>query len=419
MKSLNFPPYSEELKLFEKYIKKYDKNLDGVLNFEEFQPAFRELIGGSPEFCKEAFKLFSENNENKYVTAKSFATNLSFRNEALLGNFLEIFSTVSQNFTKEIETHHIGAKLGKFEDPKAKVEVKFTINQEEAQKLFKEASVGLKIVKENTGIIIHFYTLKIAEVRLKIEKFVKGSLAVIKNTLFKPNSFIGSIINSLKFEYSQTEDSVIVAVHTEHKGLLFVYDYFNIFYEKFNLNLAQTTMKFELSLKNDLYPLLEEEKSKRNLIQVLKEGFVMSFDLHTNINYYLKNALRPKDLNDIDTAKLLLLSFLQNGSKVDVCLDNLNLTDFMPESMRNSPLPEVDFWEHIWEHVSFLKIIRMYYKKVKEMKLPIMDHAIELLEKYLAANIRININLPYFFIVLHMKIGGLKEFWNKIQVFDQ
>jgi len=396
--------WPEEKALLEKWIGIYDKNGDGKLDAAEFKAAFKEIVNGDEGLENEAFQALSGGQEQISVESilaiKALALDGSQKFIEGLGKIQTTISALSSEYDK----HYIKAHVGDTTHARTKLDFKVFLDEEEEKKHFAEAVKGLTFKKEQLGIIIKFHSPKPQEAREKIEKLVKSGLAVLKSTVIRPNSPESNALSTLKFEYTHDDESVTLAIHSEHKGIQIALEYINVWYHHFNFNKIKGFAHFQLGLKNDLSRLHHEDPALRNPIDVVKDGISAQLELNTNAAPLLKRLLRHKFTPD----KAIFLAALQKGSRLEIGLDELDLTAFIPKQVL-----ETQFTFDLWE--LFSDTGRGLVATAKEIGLPIVDNLLDLLENYLLANVHISLNTPHIFAALHFKTSGIKEIWTKLQ----
>ena len=402
----------EEIEVIKKYFSQYDSG-QGSLRFEQFHQGFKELIGGKKENAQRMFTDLSENNEEKLMTVASILNVLSKeRSSPSIQEFYSKVSNIVQQAQDAPGEHRFKFYSGQLEQAKTKFEVKISIDKDEVKQHFDKISEGLKLAQDQISIVIKFHTNKPSEAKDKIEKLVKSALAILKNTVIKPNTPESILINSLKFEYVSQDDSVTLAVRSEHKGIKFLLDYFAALYNKFELSKLKTSLHLKVNLKNDFTATIDQDKGNRNIIKIIKEGAIVEIYGKTNSDKAIRNAFRPT--YDLNPPLLFLLSFLQRGSNVLIGLDDLDLESFSPINNYNSePLHLMNL--DILEKQYFVESILNGISSARQTKMPIIENGFDLLENYLNADIEININLPYAYLICNLKTNGIKDLYKKLQ----
>jgi len=153
------------------------------------------------------------------------------------------------------------------------------------------------------AIIFKFHTQKPHEAKEKLEKIVKGAFALAKATVIPPNTVFSKIASTVKFEYATDDDGVTLAVHSDHPGIKFFFDFLNVFYKNFQLDKVLGYIHAGLHLKNDLKELLNADSQKRNALNLVKDGVAFTVDLNTNGGTLFKKLLKPHSSHNINPAK--------------------------------------------------------------------------------------------------------------------
>jgi len=408
--------YPEEIQVIEKWFKIYDKNGDGLLDKDEFRAVFKDFLGGSNEEAQGLFSSFAENDHISLPAATKVISGFHHDSgiKKIFQSLEKLQSTVKDLPDGEPDKHSIKVSLGNTEHAKTKIDFKVFLDDEKGKQHFEEAVKGLKFTKEQLGFIFKFHTHSPAETKEKLEKLVKMGLAVLKNTVLRPNSPESNFVNTLKFEYGLDDHSVTLAIHSEHKGVQFALEYIQVFWHKFNVEKVRGNAHVQIALHNDLHKLTSDNKDERDVIKALKEGGLLSVDLNSNADKLLKRVLRPRHSYDLEGPLLVILAFLQKGSKVEIGADELDLDVFTPKQGEKA-IPVIDLFDQEGNSPVPLGEIKAGFEGVQQMKMPIVENALDLFENHLLANVHVSFNTPHIFASLHFKTSGIKEIWTKIK----
>jgi len=371
-------------------------------------------MGGPNEVCQEMFSQVAENDVVSLTGAQAFISNIRHSADfsKLQTTFEKLKSTMQDLPDGEPDKHSIKINLGKTDQCKTNLDFKVFLDNEEGKTFFDQAVKGLKFTKEQLGVILRFHSSNPSQAKEKLEKLVKMALAVLKNTLLKPNSPEATLVNTLKFEYAADDEAVTLAVHSEHKGIQFLLEYISIFWKRFNIEKIRGKAHIEVALYNDLHKITSEIQEDRDIITLLKEGGFLKAELNTNADALLKRVLRPKNTYDLEGPLLIFLMFLQKNSRVEIGADEVDLNPFQP---KNAPqiVPVVDLFQE--NGPIPLNEIKGGLEGVLQMKMPIVENALDLVENYLLANVQISVNTPHLLASLHFKTSGIKEIWTKVK----
>jgi len=88
---------------------------------------------------------------------------------------------------------------------------------------------------------------------------VKGAFALAKATVIPPNTVFSKIASTVKFDYATDDEGVTLAVHSDHPGVAFFFDFLNVFYKKIQLDKVLGYIHVGFHLKHDLKQLLVED----------------------------------------------------------------------------------------------------------------------------------------------------------------
>jgi len=395
--------WPEEKALLQKWIQLYDKNNDGLLDASEFKAVFKDLVNGDEELEAGAFQILAAGGDQISVDT-FFANKSAIVPPKVIESLTKLQSTIT-TLSPDYDKHYIKFHVGDTSNPKTKLDFKVFLDEVEEKAHFAEAVKGLTFKKEQLGLIFKFHSPNPQEAKERIEKLVKQGLAVLKSTLIRPNSPESHALSTLKFEYTHDDQSVTFAVHSEHKGIQFALEYINTWYQHFHFGKIKGFGHVQIALKNDLTRFIAEDPILRYPIGIVKEGVSFQVELNTNTAPLLKRILRH---GKITPEKAVILAALQKGSRVEVGLEELDPTAFIPKEVLETQFA-IDLWQLFGDTGKGIAL------QVKEMGIPLVDNLIDLLENYITANVHVSLNTPHIFATLHFKTSGIKDIWTKLQ----
>jgi len=258
-------------------------------------------------------------------------------------------------------------------------------------------------------MLLKFFSNRPKNAKEQLEKLINMLLLVANTLVIEPNSIEFIIVNSFKFDYDTDNESVTIVIHSEHKTIKLLQDYFEAFWSTYQIKNIKGYLHVLLALSTSLEKLVRNDKAERDVINLVKDGISILVELECNAFEVLKQLLTPTDREDLNLMLMGILAFLQKGAKGTIVLEELDLESFTTEKGQR-PILDIDLFDEDSEY-SLISVA----ERIQRMQSRLVMCIVDLFENYLQAHTQISLITPNFLITFQYTIAGVKEIWEKLQ----